>query len=143
MQTIRLSKAIEGDGLAEGDTITVDELSAAKLIERGDATAIDDETDATGAPAERVETIDDIVDPGVARNRRQMAVNVVGGDARPVYRAPADAPVTPDADTTTSASASGTTTASTTRANRRGGSTSELAASDAQSAGGDAGGGTS
>lgn len=85
MQTIKLLKAIEAEGLSEGDVIAVDEFSAEALIKRGDA----EEYEAAQVAEERPRTIDDLVDPDVARNKRVMNATVVGGPADgPVYRSP-------------------------------------------------------
>lgn len=84
MQAIKLTKDIPGDGLAKGDIVEVDAFSAAALIKRGDAEEYDPAKAAADTRAEGGEelsglTIDDIVDPQVARNRRTMTATIVGG----------------------------------------------------------------
>lgn len=74
MKTIKFTKGTEAEGRAEGDVVSVDERSAAAFIERGDAVPYDDVPELDSVP-----TIDDIVDPGVARNRRHITAIVVGG----------------------------------------------------------------
>lgn len=119
LTTIKLTKDLT-DGLAEGDVLTVDGLSAAALIERGDAT---EHTPGAASETDAEATIDDIEDPEVARNRRVMAFKTVaapdpgpGTNVKPAQTAPAHA---------------------------KRGTGPKLAASDAKSAGGDAGGGDS
>lgn len=173
MQTVKLTKDIPGDGLAEGDVISVDAFSAKALIERGDAAEYnpdaeaatgDEPAEATTYGGQEARTIDDIVDPVAARNRRVMNVAVVGGptDSGVVRRSPdaspADAPVVADVDTTSpgdTATNDDTTTDGLTEvqsptvkaaAAKRGKTSTtstspEQAAPAANAAGGDAGGG--
>lgn len=90
MQTVKITKDIEHAGLHEGDLLSVDELSAAKLIERGDAEKLDAaETEAV----ERVETIDDIVDPAARRHKAVMTVSqVADADPGPQAKPKAETP---------------------------------------------------
>lgn len=89
MQFITLTEAVPSEGYKEGQTIAVDELSADALIKAGRATAY--EAPEADVDAEPVTTIDDIVDPGVAEKRSQMATVVVGGvDPAPLVVAAAD-----------------------------------------------------
>jgi hypothetical protein len=90
VKTVELLQDIPGDGLVKGDVIDVDHRSAEKLIASERAKEYQPPE---GAAGERVETIDDIVDPEVARNRRVMNATIVGGvDPGPVVTevAPAD-----------------------------------------------------
>ena len=66
MKLIELLEDIEHEGLVIGDVLRVDTLSAASLVDRGVAKLVDE---AETAIAETVETIDDIVDPEVAKLR--------------------------------------------------------------------------
>ena len=86
MKTIRQLKDNAAEGLAKGDVRQVDDFSAKVLVDRGDAEEV--KVDQT-QPGERVETIDDIVDPQVARNRRQMVATIVGGPGTPATSEPA------------------------------------------------------
>lgn len=142
MKTVKLTKDVEHEGRRKGDVVSYDELSAAALIKRGDAEEYEPDKADT---AERVETIDDIVDPAVVRNKRVMTATVVGAaDAGPVRRAPdddpADAPVEPDPLTATPEQDVQSPTVKAANA-RRGRGGSELAAPAADAAGGDASGG--
>lgn len=149
MQTIKLTKDIEHEGLVAGDVLSVDENSAAALVRRGDAEVYDpaapdpgddgtNVVEVTYGDQEGVRTIDDIRDPQAARNRRVMSFTTVAApDPGPVSAAaveaeqvaePEPAPAEP-APSKRSARNAPTVT------------TSEQAAPDAQSAGGDAGGG--
>jgi hypothetical protein len=85
MKLIQQVTANEAEGLAAGDVRSVDDRSAAILIDRGDAKPYEPGE----GEGERVETIDDIVDPEVARNRRTMTATIVGG---PSTGGPAAAP---------------------------------------------------
>lgn len=150
MQTIKLTQDIEHEGLVAGDVLSVDENSAAALVRRGAAELYDPatpaaETNVIEASAtvygdqEGVRTIDDIRDPQAARNRRVMSFTTVAApDPGPVSATaveaeqvaePEPAPAEP-APSKRSARNAPTVT------------TSEQAAPDAQSAGGDAGGGS-
>jgi hypothetical protein len=77
MKTVKLTKDIPGEGLSKGDVISVNPASAAVLIERKDAEAYETPKATDGSEAQK--TIDDIVDPQVARNRRNMTATIVGG----------------------------------------------------------------
>lgn len=155
MKTIKLTKTIEHEGLVEGDVISVDEFSAKALIDRQEAEAYEPEEGT--AEAEPVRTIDDIVDPEVARNKRVMTATVVGAvDNGPVRRSPdADPAAEPevvdgDADSL-DADTSDVNVKATQKSSKRGGPSTgnsgtkstgpELAAPAANAAGGDAGGG--
>lgn len=86
MQLIKLLKDIPAEGFAEGDVISVDEFSAASLIKREFA---QEYTTPDGTPEGKpVRTIDDIVDPEVARNRAQMTATIVGGEDLLAQEAP-------------------------------------------------------
>lgn len=160
MQTIKLTKALAAEGLAEGDVLSVDEFSAAALIDRGDAEAYDPAAEAATTDSEPAEetkyggqpaaTIDDIVDPAVVRNKRVMTATIVGAvDAGPVRRSPddnpADAPVEPDVpvepETPEAVQSPTVKAANAKRAKAAASNSPELAASGAQPDGGDAGGG--
>lgn len=164
MQTIKLKKDIEHEGLVAGDVLSVDDDSAAALVRRGDAEPY--EPDAPAASAARdtehevkpttygaqdgVRTIDDIRDPQAARNRRVMSFTTVaapdpGPVAATVDEAEQGDPAEPESDPEPAK-------ASTAARGGRGGrnalnvptsTSTEQAAPDAQSAGGDAGGGNS
>lgn len=144
MKTIKVTKEIPGEGLTPGDVLSVDEFSAAALIERGDA----EEYQPEGGDGEHVETIDDIVDPDVARNRRQMTATIVGGPSNGGATLPSPAPATtdpaapaesPDPLTATPDAVSHSGSTPTGKAGKDKGS--ELAAPGLNPAGGDAGGG--
>lgn len=152
MKQVKLTKALAGEGLAEGDVLSVDEFSAAALIKRGDAEEyVAEEAPAdAAAPAEEATyggqpaaTIDDIVDPDVARNKRVMTATVVGGPAtggtvrRSPDANPADEPTVED-DT---AVQSPTVKAANAKRAKGASTNPELAAPAANAAGGDAGGG--
>lgn len=143
MQTIKLTQDIEHEGLAAGDVLSVDENSAAALVRRGVAVAYDpaapadvaEPQGATYGDQEGVRTIDDIRDPQAARNRRVMSfATVAAPDPGPAPTTPAAAPADPAVTAAAEPEA---------KAPKRSGRTSpEQAAPDAQSAGGDAGGGS-
>lgn len=158
MKTVKLTQDLEHEGLCADDVLSVDDFSAASMIERGvaaeyDAAADTDTTTAAGEPAryggQEARTIDDIRDPQAARNRRVMNFTTVAApDPGPVSRTVAEAEstdvadtttgddVTPEADTPPAPSPSGRNRPA------RGRSTDpELAAPAANAAGGDAGGG--
>lgn len=151
MQTIKLTQDIEHEGLAAGDVLSVDENSAAALVRRGAAEVYDpaapadvaEPQEATYGDQEGVRTIDDIRDPQAARNRRVMSfATVAAPDPGPAPATPAVAPADPapaDPDPAVTAA-----TEPEAKAPKRSGRTSpEQAAPDAQSVGGDAGGGNS
>lgn len=86
MKQVKLLQDRPEAGLVEGDIVSYDELSAASVIKRGIAEEYDPEADAAadGEAAETptyggqpAATIDDIVDPGVARQKGVMAFSVV------------------------------------------------------------------
>lgn len=134
MQTVRFTKDIPHEGLAEGDVLSVDEHSAAAYVERKDAELYDAAAEAAKAAEERAaagdadapqkesryggqpaRTIDDITDPQAARNRRVMNFTTVAqADPGPAAATIAEAEsadpaavtddVVPDADASTSAS---------------------------------------
>ena len=140
MQTIKLTQDIEHEGLAAGDVLEVDENSAAALVRRGVAVVYDpaaaadvnEPVEATYGDQEGVRTIDDIRDPQAARNRRVMSfATVAAPDPGPAATAAAVAPAAPEPEP--APAKTGRPKANTGPAQ---------AASDAQSAGGDAGGGT-
>lgn len=89
MKTIRQLKDNAAEGLAKGDVRQVDDFSAKVLVDRGDAEEVKDDQQKPAEPAEPVKTIDDIVDPQVARNRRQMVATIVGGPGTPATSEPA------------------------------------------------------
>lgn len=166
MQTVRLTEDIPADGLAKGDLLTVDAFSAAALIKSKRAEEYDPAKAAADNRAEGGEelsglTIDDIVDPEVARNRRTMTATIVGGpsagqsvsqlaDPNPVASDP-DAPSgdtdTDPASTSTndpgeqSAGSAGTAGTAAGKAGKAGKS-SEVAPPGANPAGGASGGGS-
>lgn len=176
MTAIRFTQDIPGEGLVEGDIIDVDPFSAASLIDQGKAeeykpeeAAADAELDTVRYGGQDVRTIDDIVDPDVARNRRVMTATIVGAsdpgpttvevspDADPAEAPvpePAAATVSPDpaapatsdeALPTPPAAGPADVTEGNTKATRRGKTTTTDAnasaeASAANAAGGDAGG---
>ena len=142
MQTIKLTQDIEHEGLAAGDVLEVDENSAAALVRRGVAVVYDpaaaadvnEPVEATYGDQEGVRTIDDIRDPQAARNRRVMSfATVAAPDPGPAATAAAVAPAAPEPEPAP---------AKTGRPKTNTGPAPAQAASDAQSAGGDAGGGT-
>lgn len=92
MQAVELTKAIPAEGLAEGDVIEVDELSAASMIaakkakayEAGSETAAADALEEVQYGGQTVRTIDDIVDPDAKRMKGVMHVQrLVGADPGP------------------------------------------------------------
>ncbi|AYB69358.1 hypothetical protein SEA_GRAVAILLIA_16 [Mycobacterium phage Gravaillia] len=131
MKTVKFVKDNPGEGLCAGDVLEVDDNSAAALIRRGEAEeynpqAVDDARVAeprTFGDQEGVRTMDDIRDPQAARNRRVMSFTTVA--------APDPGPTAPEAAETVSAPQPA--------AKPR--TRPAQAAPDAQSAGGDAGGG--
>jgi hypothetical protein len=139
MVTVKLTKDITHQGLSEGDVLSVDKFSAATLVERGDAVEYEAAgvTERTSEPGryggQEAETIDDIHDPDVERDRRVQVVTRVGvADRGPALPPEPDdtAPVTED-----------TPTPSRTKSAKAAGKGSAPEASGAQPAGGDAGGG--
>ncbi|WP_431231530.1 hypothetical protein ACQ856_18380 [Mycolicibacterium psychrotolerans] len=184
MKTIKFKQDVPHEGLAVGDVLEVDDNSAAALIRRDLAeeynpasaaeagtNVVEVQSGAYGTQDSGVRTIDDIVDPQAARNRRVMSFTTVAqadpgpqaadvptaadvdeaetpavdGNADEVPTPAPDAtpdsapPATPDAATVTAAA----------KAAKRPGAKAtatptspEQAAPDAQSAGGDAGGGS-
>lgn len=175
MKLIKQLKDNPHEGIVKGDVRSVDEFSAATLIERGDAEAYDPDkaaaasTDEAREPAkyggQEAETIDDIVDPEVARNRRTMTATIVGGPSGGAGATVAEladpAPATSDpsapsgegdtdpASTSTadpaqqsSSASTGGTSASPTGKAGKAGKGSEMAAPGLNPAGGDAGGGS-
>lgn len=148
MQTIKLTQDIEHEGLAAGDVLSVDENSAAALVRRGAAELYDpaapadvaEPKEATYGDQAGVRTIDDIRDPQAARNRRVMSFTTVAApDPGPAPAAPADEPsesepVAPTPEPEPAPAKTGRPKTNTGPAQ---------AAPDAQSAGGDAGGGNS
>lgn len=153
MQTIKLTKDIEHEGLAAGDVLSVDENSAAALVRRGDAEVYDpaapdpgyDGTNVVEAEPttygdqEGVRTIDDIRDPQAARNRRVMSfATVAAPDPGPVSATAAEAEQVAEPEPAPAEPAPSKRSAR----NAPTVTTSEQAAPDAQSAGGDAGGGS-
>lgn len=112
MQLIKLTKAIEHEGLSIGDVLSVDERSAAHLIKAGEAKEFTPKT------VDKVETIDDIPSTAKPRSAVMSAVRVGSADPGPV--APTDDPATTP---------------------KKSAAKQPPAASGAQPAGGDAGGG--
>lgn len=78
MQLIKLTKAIEHEGLSAGDVLSVDERSAAHLIKVGDAEKFQPEA------VDKVETIDDIPSTAKPRHAVMSAVHVGSADPGPV-----------------------------------------------------------
>lgn len=83
MKTVKLTQDLDYAGLAKGDILSVDELSAAGMIDRGVAEAYDAEEQAQEAAppvkygGQESRTIDDIRDPEVTRMTGVQATTIV------------------------------------------------------------------
>lgn len=158
MKQVKLLQDRPEAGLVKGDIVSYDELSAASVIERkiaeeydpskdADGDGVDDATEAPTYGGQKAATIDDIVDPGVARQKGVMSFSVVADSDPGPHKSPgvtaaeavaeaesADVANVPVADDKPAAkSAKG-------KASSGGGKSAEVA-STANVAGADAGGG--
>lgn len=86
MQLIKLTKAIEHEGLVVGDVLSVDERSAAHLIKEGEAEEYEPKA------ADKVPTIDDIPSTAKGRTAVMSAVRVGSPDPGPASKTVEEVP---------------------------------------------------